>query len=421
MNISQTSPVSRKTAVIVDDQRVATPRAWALQHAEAHFAAFFCDLLGQTSGRSARDERWCEAAQALCRAEEYADHRRFNDTCWEPCFSQAPQQYHGPRLEALSGLQAGQIQWPHGKRFAVCLTHDVDHLQASQLHERWRALRWGAGETWSDRRRLLASAVRHAMRRLGGPGRYPLDIWLRLEERYGFRSTFFVMGAPPSKPHSRDGLYVLDDLVSYQGQLRQLKEILPDLVAGGWEVGLHGSIATAFNADLARQERLRLCEAARVEVISGRQHWLTYDIQVTPRVHEAAGILVDSTLGSNLLPICYRAGTGLPFPMYDLEEDRVLNVVQVPLIIQDGPLMQNNSLEQAVADAVACLQEAAARGSLVTLLFHNDHHPDSPVFRVYEQVLAAARDLGAWGCTAGEIYKWLKSRCLLNQDTGRGN
>jgi hypothetical protein len=147
-----------------------------------------------------------------------------------------------------------------------------------------------------------------------------------------------------------------------------------------------------------------------VEVISGRQHWLTYDVRITPQIHQAAGIQVDSTFGSNLFPVCYRAGTGLPFPMYDVADNRSINVVQIPLIVHDGPLLHANSQERAVQTAVDCLKDAASRGSLVTLLFHNNHGEDSPTFQVYKQVLAAASELGAWGCTVGDAYAWLKSR-----------
>ncbi len=360
------------------------------------------DYLSRLLGLSVNEhsEQFEKLAAVLLRVSEY----------------ETPAPYHNlksetsePLLEKLMASRGAKCVWPEGKRFALCLTHDVDHLRVTAHVERLRALWAVRGMSIRERTDLCASVGRHALRAMvSGVRHYPLEMWLRAEDEFGFRSTFYFMGGPPARPDARDIYYRLDDGILCEGKLRPLREILPTLVEGGWEVGMHGSIASAFDVEIARTERLRLCEAAGTDVISGRQHYLNFDIRSTPLIHEAAGLRTDSTLGSNVLPECHRIGTGLPFPMFHLLEDRPLNLVQVPLIVHDNPLLSaaDGDAARAVEIATRQMKSAAERGGMVTLLFHPNYLESSTAFRVYREILAVANDLGAWGCPAGDAARW---------------
>lgn len=314
-----------------------------------------------------------------------------------------------PIIDEWLSKQGVRFDWPDGHRFGLCLTHDVDYLRYTAHVERLRAFAALRGVQWKNRAILLSSALRHGARALLGGTRYfPLDIWTDVEAEFGFRSTFFFMSGPPQKPHANDGYYTPNDKVLFHGRLRQLSEVLPELTAGGWEVGLHGSIASAFDVQIAQTERLRLSDAAKVNVISGRQHYLNFDIRTTPAIHEKAGLQVDSSLGSNVLPVAFRIGTGMPFPMFDRIHNRSLNLTQIPLTVHDNPLLAgaNGDESRAVANAARVLQDAADRGSLVTFLFHPNYFQDATAFRVYRQILEIAKSLGAWGCSAGDAAHW---------------
>ena len=383
--------------------------SWISEKAEAHYEAYLSQLY-EPSVLDRMDRHEVERIVGiLLRRDEYKSDKRYDDCCWEPCFDKDSLSYTLPTVEQSMREVGHRFRWPDNKRFALCLTHDVDHLCVHPFHERWRAMWSTYGSSLRTRARLLASTCWHASKSLLTASRhFPINIWMEAEAAFGFRSTFFFMSGPTAQPHSRDGMYFLDDPVQFEGALRPVREVFPNLVDGGWEVGIHGGIATALDADLARIERLRLCDAARTDVTSGRQHWLTYDIQTTPQVHEAAGIRVDSSLGSNLEPICYRLGTGLPVPMFSVLEDRPVDVLQIPLVMQDNPLLTSVDGDpmEAASAAIRVLESTAARGSMATLLFHNDGFEDSASFLTYKEILAAAHDLGAWGCTANEVHRW---------------
>jgi len=75
--------------------------------------------------------------------------------------------------------------------------------------------------------------------------------------------------------------------------------------------------------ELKRQKRA-LEKALDHEVVSIRQHYLHYDIRITPAVHGEAGFKYDSTLGFND-NAGFRFGTCYPWHFYDLKAEKTVN------------------------------------------------------------------------------------------------
>lgn len=349
----------------------------------------------------------------LVRADEYKTLAKNYNCCWEPYLVGDVNDYRTPFIDNLLDIKAGEIKWPGEKRFALCLTHDMDILHSCQIKQKIRSLKYHLKAPLRRKMIFLLSILKHAMMyAFSSRTSFPIDAWMKIEDQFGFRSTMFFLAGPPAMPHYWDFLYHISDNINYGGKERPLKEVIHEIAEAGWEVGLHGGIHSSLNSNLLSEERERLCDAARVEVVSGRQHYLMYDIRITPLVHENAGLLVDSSLGSNTLPYSYRCGTGLPHRMYDMIDKRVINVLQVPMIIHDVPLItaaRGNS--KAATDIVFKILEAAAkRGTIVTIVFHNNCFEDETKFLIYKEVLQIAHDLGAWGCSVKDIYEWYITR-----------
>jgi hypothetical protein len=83
--------------------------------------------------------------------------------------------------------------WPGGKRFAVCLTHDVDAVTEYSVPQSMRAF-----STPASRLGRLRQAVGMGIdmgKILSQKGRtdpyHRFEKWLETEHRYGARSTFF--------------------------------------------------------------------------------------------------------------------------------------------------------------------------------------------------------------------------------------
>ncbi|OPZ85133.1 MAG: hypothetical protein BWY76_01540 [bacterium ADurb.Bin429] len=297
--------------------------------------------------------------------------------------------------------------WPSPFRFAACLTHDVDAVTAHPWRERLRRLsnpRISAG--WMQRARWALSAGVHAGdRREDGP----FDDWMAAEARYGFRSTFFVMPESYVCPTVYDHYHWYADPVRHFGARMNYADAARQTCTAGWEIGLHGSYASAHDADILRVEKTALETMLEAEVVSTRQHYLRFDIALTPRAWSEIGLRADSTMGA-VNSIGYRSGLAFPY-FWPGDGD----ILEVPLSLHDLSIFrapsrdQKDTLERRLARARALIARVAAIGGIVTLSWHTQ--PDyRGALDAYRVLLRDIAELGGWGCTLGEVNAWWRAR-----------
>lgn len=407
-----------------DLEKTETRGARELSDARTAYATDFFLSLGYDA-RSMSPKRLEEAFQLLSRTEELETENKYNGHNWEMTFASFARraQAHVPLLESRAErlVEEGQLRripeafprWPGDARFALCLTHDIDILHEHLWRERWRALPHVRGLSSQQQLQFLLGFFKHALGQLAFVGRRtpPLEIWLELEERFGFKSTCCFVADETARPSWEDCFYRYADSIHFEGTRRAIGEVIAAVAERGWDVGLHGSTNSFASAETLAAERSSVEAAAGVPVRSVRQHHLCFDIRRTPRAQLEAGLTVDSTIGSNIDTV-FRCGTGMPFFLYDLGADRQLELLEVPLVIQDLPLMRNfvHDEDLIVARCRELIERAASVGGAITLLWHNHHRQDSVEYRCYEKVLAAAKELGAWGCSMAELETWWRDR-----------
>lgn len=160
--------------------------------------------------------------------------------------------------------------------------------------------------------------------------------------------------------------------------------VIRQLVDAGMTIGLHGSYGSLDNAGILSIEKERLEKVTHIPVSCGRQHYLRFnsDQPLMIRAWQNAGIEHDYTLGY-AERAGFRCGTCHPFPLYDVENDCPTNVVEHPLIVMDGTLIDYMKLD--VEDSAAVIRNlrkrcADAEGDFV-FLWHN--HTMSRGFRKY--------------------------------------
>lgn len=385
----------------------------------------FLGKLGFRIGSADQADLW-ELFSRLARVEEYDTDVRHNDHNWELAFASLDRrdEHRTPVVERLlqEWSESGKLvripdlppRWPEGKRFCLCLSHDIDRLHEYRWREQLRKLPLLRGAPPLSRVMIVGSILKGFARqalRAERSDRYALDAWLEAEDVHGFRSTFFFMADPIPDPTWEDALYRFDDKVFFEGRRRTVRSVMRILLARRWEVGLHGSSRSHLSSDLLKEEKRSLEQAVEAEVTSVRQHHLLCDVRRTPRAQAEAGLVADSTFGSNV-EVGFRCGTGLPFEFYDLRDERELGLVEVPLIVQDVALSRNceRDFELMVKTCRELVDRVAQVGGAMTVLWHNIWERGSPEHRCYLQVLsdAAARD--AWGCSVGELAKWWRNR-----------
>jgi len=138
-----------------------------------------------------------------------------------------------------------------------------------------------------------------------------------------------------------------------------------------------------------------------------RQHFLHYDIRISPRVQAEAGLKYDATLGFND-NIGFRFGTCYPFRLYDLKEEKELAIIEVPLIIQDGAMLNPQKgmrLDEDTAfQYIVQLTKAVENvGGILTLLWHPNAIIDPPRWNLYIRSLAHFKEMNACFCIMSEL------------------
>ena len=235
--------------------------------------------------------------------------------------------------------------WPERKPFAVCLTHDVDAVSLYSLRQSLR----------SRKAQLLNGGAFQKVRSLAGLGidlarsgihirqKDPLhcyERWIKAEKECGAHSTFFFWPglSAVTKHHHTDCAYELSDPVVFDNQTCTVAEMIREIDGQGWEIGLHPSWHAFNDVDELKRQKDAIEKALGHEIVSIRQHYLHYDIRVTPAVHAKAGFKYDSTLGFND-NVGFRFGTCYPYHLYDLKAEKQLPITEIPLIIQDGAML----------------------------------------------------------------------------------
>ncbi len=223
---------------------------------------------------------------------------------------------------------------------------------------------------------------------------------------------------PPSRKTIYDAVYTGADRCRFRGRTRKVREIARELQEEGFDVGLHAGYASATDLDALRYEKGVVEDYIGGDVVSCRQHYLHWDVGTTPRIQSEAGILVDSTVGFNR-NVGFRAGTALPHRLFDLAADEPLTVLEVPLIIQESPLLSSNALELDAPLAQETMKDfidrIAETGGVVTLLFHPHSLAEPAYLSLYSWALDYARDRGAWVASLRAIHSWWEERAARLQ------
>jgi hypothetical protein len=194
---------------------------------------------------------------------------------------------------------------------------------------------------------------------------------------------------------------------------RRVRDVMYELAETGFDVGLHGSSASATDASLLSAQRAVLEDAVGGPVRTTRQHWLHWDARLTAPAQAAAGFSADSTLGFNR-NVGFRAGTSFPFFLSASDPFRALDLLEIPLVAQESALFSDNALELDDAIAREVVQKLVDRvatvGGVFTALIHPHSLLDDRVTTLYEWLLDYALDRGAWVASVAEIDSWWRHR-----------
>jgi hypothetical protein len=163
--------------------------------------------------------------------------------------------------------------------------------------------------------------------------------------------------------------------------------VIRELEAEGFEMGVHPGYETFLARAELRKEVDRLRRVLGVNSLGGRQHYLRWS-EDTWLDWEACGLSYDSSFGF-ADHFGFRAGTAYPYRPWCLEENRELNLVEVPLILMDCTPVKYMRMagESALRRIKRMVERTERTGGVFTLLWHNTSLLDREYDGWYESIL----------------------------------
>lgn len=248
--------------------------------------------------------------------------------------------------------------------FSVKLSHDIDHvLEFPSLYQGMRIMARDLLKRHSPSKAAYTLRILFAQPFV--PERSPvlqkIDELAAISEQHGFTSAFYFMTA-------ESGLY--DS--GYDSASQPVRRYIDDLRSRGHEIGFHPGYWTLDDPERFATEKARMDAILGQQQYGGRQHFLRFRTPGTWRMWEQMGLTYDATLGYGDYE-GFRCGTCHPFHPFDIEQDRQLDLLEIPLIVMDTTLKEYRGLtpEQGEERILALAQRCQQVNGVFTLLWHN--------------------------------------------------
>lgn len=287
--------------------------------------------------------------------------------------------------------------WPQLKRkvheYRFFLSSDVDHPLSNTHGKLTVALRKAVADVVT-RHDLKSAITRFPTAVLNARGDYStdphntFDFIMDTAERYGLKCAFYFIAG-----HSGgtiDGDYTLD--------MPWIRNLMRNIHERGHEIGLHPSFDTFLDGEKIKREfstLLRTCDDLGIQqdIWGGRQHYLRWQAPDTWQHWESAGLTYDSTVGF-ADHVGFRAGTCREFPVFNLRTRSALNLIERPLIVMEGTLLNPRYMNVGTEEAIGWIERLASicrryNGNF-TLLWHNSMLTTPELKWLFRDAIASA-------------------------------
>jgi len=260
--------------------------------------------------------------------------------------------------------------------FTFYLSHDIDQCRSG----------WKIAVKHVMSRLNLNKALRIIVERISGKDPWwSFDRITSGERKYGVYSTYYFLTSRLRKGNILHADYDIDS--------PKIKSLIEHLESQGDQVCLHGSFGTAQSLE-ALKEDFNLLSRDGI-----RFHFLGWSQKSTPQILDKLEFTHDSTLGF-AEHIGFRNSICHPFPLYDIYNEKILEVIEYPLNIMDTTFYNDNYMGVDSSDVTKHIEPVLTQiekfNGHLSILWHNNYFSD------YKYA--------GWGKVYWDIIKILKER-----------
>ncbi|MCY6353982.1 polysaccharide deacetylase family protein [Clostridium sp. ZS2-4] len=287
--------------------------------------------------------------------------------------------------------------------FAACLTHDVDNpfKYIYSLKSDMKSLK--------NKKTILAyrDIFLHTLSNINYKKDpfYTFDYIRRIEKKYNFTSSFYFMAGGKT---DYENFYKIDDV--------KIAKLIDRLNQDKCEVGYHYSFNSFINFNERKIEKELLDKYIINKVYGGRNHYLRFKAPESWKISEEVGLLYDTTL-SYAERIGFRCGICTPYKVFDVIQNKELNLWEIPLIVMEGSLKDkrymNLNCDKALDEIKEKIDIVKKYRGVFTLLWHNssfDKEGWKGWKKVFENTMRYLHKSNALGVSGREIINILNGK-----------
>ncbi len=292
--------------------------------------------------------------------------------------------------------------YPNDKKFAVCISHDVDYL--FDYKSKISFLKSAIAQFKNNNPKASAYNFKRIFRKIQNPN-WSLEHFIKFEKENKIQASYYFLALDN---HEEDFNY----------NIKSQLNVFEKLEGIGAEIGLHGGHQAFDNLSKLKQEKDNL-EAAYGKTVKGyRNHYLRFKTPNTWNNLNTLNFNYDTTFGFADMP-GYRNGLCYPFRPFDLKTNSYINILEIPLLVMDVTFFKYLGL--SVSNAYLLFQkiysEVKKLNGVLTVLWHNNCLEDD-YLKLYDKIMGALiADDESWITTNNELANWWKANNLSKMET----
>jgi len=307
-----------------------------------------------------------------------------------------------PQVSAFLVENGLKVNYPDNKKFAVCLTHDIDDVNFPIVSISKKVIKTLSqhqlGKSMAEAMSSFINLLLSTVDKKRNPARNLTRI-MDLENKYGAKSSFYFL--------------LSDETTRFGGcKIERLKKDLKTIVDAGWEVGLHGGFKAYIDLDEMKKTKKRLENVIGKEVIGYRNHYLLFKVPTTWELLKEAGFKYDTTFGYADC-VGFRNGMCHPFQPFNLKTNRYIDIWEIPLNIMDTTFDTYMKFDKQTSWEITkrLIDTVERYKGVITILWHNIYM-FGEMGEFYEKILRYCHEKNAWMTSAGEIYEYSGRKAL---------
>jgi len=298
-----------------------------------------------------------------------------------------------PKISEFLLKEGLKPSYPENKKFAICLTHDVDILFNDTTRKQY--LKKGVKDLIKLDLSGFVKTLSDSTKRKIIPN-FHISETLKHERKYNAKSSFYFLSLSKGEQ-------------DYNYDLAEISDVFDQIRENNGEIGLHGGHEAYDNISKMKQEKEKLESIIGEKVHGYRNHYLRFQTPSTWQHLDKLNFIYDTTYGYADC-VGFRNGMCHPFQPFDLNENKFLDIIELPLIIMEFSLEQRYMRISESKQFEFCKQmidTVAKNNGVLTLLWHNTQMQGQQG-QLYNAILKYAYEQNAWLTTGNEIVDFWK-------------